>query len=41
MKGIHKGSFDDLLRMFGFDKNKVIGEVEKVIGRKLNRPNQE
>lgn len=27
--------------MFGFDKNKIMYEVEKYLGKKLTKPNQE
>jgi hypothetical protein len=39
MKCIYLNKYDDLLKMFGFDKSKVIGEVEKYLGRKISKPN--
>lgn len=41
MKCLHKGKFDDLLKSFGYDKTKIVQEVEKVLGRKLLKPKQE
>lgn len=41
MKCLHKGKFDDLLKAFGFDKTKIVQEVEKVLGRKLLKPKQD
>ncbi len=39
IKCIHKNKFDDLFKLFGFDKNKVVYEVEKYLGKKLAKPN--
>jgi len=41
MKCIHKTQYGELLRMFGFDKKRTLQEVERYLGRKLARPNQE
>jgi NACalpha-BTF3-like transcription factor len=41
MKCLHAGNFDDLLKYFGFDKTKIVQEVEKVLGRKLLKPKQQ
>jgi hypothetical protein len=41
MKSLHLGKFDDLLKSFGFDKTKIVQEVERVLGRKLLKPKQE
>jgi hypothetical protein len=38
MKCLNKGKFDDLLKIFGYDKTKITQEVEKVLGRKLLKP---
>lgn len=31
-------NYDELLKMFGFEKNKVVTEVERFLGKKLNKP---
>ncbi len=41
MKCLHLGKFDDLLKSFGYDKTKIVHEVERVLGRKLLKPKQE
>jgi hypothetical protein len=33
--------FDDLLKEFGIDKNKAAIEVERYLGRKIQRPNEQ
>lgn len=38
MKCLHLGKFDELLRSFGWDKTKIVQEVEKTLGRKLLKP---
>lgn len=35
-----EGNYDDLLKQFGIDKNKAAFEVERYLGRKLNRPQE-
>ena len=37
MKCLIENNYDALLKQFGIDKNKAIFEVEKFLGRKLNR----
>lgn len=39
IKCIFKNKYDDLFKLFGFDKNKVVYEVEKYLGKKLAKPN--
>lgn len=41
LKCIHTQKFDDLLKLFGYDKTKIVQEVEKCLGRKLLKPKQE
>jgi len=41
MKALHLGSFEELLKTFGYDKQKIVQEVERVLGRKLLKPKQE
>lgn len=41
LKCLHKAKFDDLFKMFGYDKTKIVQEVEKCLGRKLLKPKQE
>jgi hypothetical protein len=41
MKALHLGSFNDLLKTFGYDKTKIVQEVERCLGRKLLKPKQE
>jgi len=41
MKCLHLGKFDFLLKSFGYDKTKIVQEVEKVLGRKLLKPKQD
>ena len=31
-------NYDDLFKMFGFDKTKVVTEAERFLGKKLNKP---
>lgn len=38
LKCLIEDNYDDLLKLFGIDKNKAVFEVEKLLGRKLNRP---
>ena len=33
-------NYDELLKLFGFDQNKTLFEVERVLGRKLERPQE-
>ena len=40
MKCIHKGKYDDLLKLFGLDKTKIVGEVEKYLGKRLLKQEQ-
>lgn len=35
IKSILKNNYDGLLKMFGYDKNKIIYDVEKYLGRKI------
>ena len=35
IKCLFKNKYDDLLKLFGFDSNKIVGEVEKYLGKKL------
>lgn len=39
MKCIFKNQYDELLKMFGFDKTRIVTEVEKYLGKKLAKPN--
>lgn len=39
IKCIYKNKYDDLFKLFGFDRSKVISEVEKYLGKKIPRPN--
>ena len=40
MKCLYKGKFDELFsKIFGFDRTKIVQEVEKCLGRKLLKPN--
>ena len=41
MKCLHKNQYDELFKMFGFDKKRTIHEVERYLGRKLAKPNQD
>jgi hypothetical protein len=41
MKALHLGSFNELLKTFGYDKTKIVQEVERCLGRKLLKPKQE
>ena len=41
LKSIHTKKFDELLKLFGYDKTKVVMEVEKALGRKLQKPKAE
>lgn len=41
IKCIHQNKYDELLKMFDFDTNKSISEVEKFLGRKLSKPGQD
>jgi hypothetical protein len=38
LKCLLENNFDDLLKQFGIDKKKAVFDVEKYLGRKLNRP---
>jgi hypothetical protein len=38
IKCIYLNKYDELQRMFGYDKNKILTEVEKFLGKKLARP---
>ena len=38
LKCLIEDNYDDLLKLFGIDKNKAVFEVEKMLGRKLNKP---
>jgi len=38
---LHLKQYDELFRMFGFDKTKLTFEVEKFLGRKIARPQAE
>lgn len=38
ISSLFKNNYNDLFKLFGFDKNKIIYEVEKYLGRKLNKP---
>jgi hypothetical protein len=40
IKCIYKANYDELFKLFGFDRNKVVYEVEKYLGKKLVKPNQ-
>ena len=40
MKCLIENNYDDLLKQFGIDKNKAAFEVERYLGRKLNRPQE-
>ena len=41
MKCVFFNKFDDLFKMFGFDKTKVVAEVERYLGKRLNKPASE
>jgi hypothetical protein len=41
MKALRADTFDDLLKTFGYDKTKIVQEVERVLGRKLLKQKQE
>jgi hypothetical protein len=38
LKCLLEDNYTDLLKQFGIDENKTIFEVERYLGRKLNRP---
>ena len=38
MKCIYKRQYDDLLKIFGYDKKKIVQEVEKYLGKRLLKP---
>ena len=38
LKCLFKNSFDNIYSAFGFDKVKILTEVEKFLGKKLNKP---
>lgn len=40
LKCLIEKNYDDLLKQFGIDKNKATFEVERYLGRKLNRPQE-
>lgn len=40
MKCILLKKYDDLQKMFGFDPKKHISEVEKYLGKKLQKPTE-
>jgi hypothetical protein len=40
LKCLLEENFDDLLKEFGIDKNKAAFEVERYLGRKINRPQE-
>jgi len=40
LKCLIDNNYDDLLKQFGIDKNKAAFEVERYLGRKLNRPQE-
>lgn len=40
MRCIHTKSYDQLYKLFGFDNNKIVKEVEKYLGKKLLKPEQ-
>ena len=37
---IQKNNYEELFKMFGFDKNKIVYEVEKYLGKKIAKPQQ-
>lgn len=41
LKCLLEDNYDALLKQFGIDKNKAVFEVERYLGRKLNRPPKE
>ena len=41
MKSLRADNFDDLLKNFGYDKTKIVQEVERCLGRKLLKHKQE
>lgn len=41
LKCLIDNNYDDLLRQFGIDKNKALFEVERFLGRKVNRPSEQ
>ena len=41
IKSVLNHNYNDLLKMFGFDKNKIMYDVEKYLGRKLSKPQQD
>ena len=40
LKCLIENNYDDLLKQFGIDKNKAAFEVERYLGRKVNRPQE-
>jgi len=40
LKCLLENNYDALLKQFGIDKNKAVFEVERFLGRKLNRPKE-
>jgi hypothetical protein len=38
LKCLLMDNYEELLKLFGFDQNKTLFEVERVLGRKLERP---
>ena len=40
LKCLLSDNYDELLKLFGFDQNKTLFEVERVLGRKLERPQE-
>jgi len=41
LKCLLEENYDALLKQFGIDKNKAQFEVERFLGRKLNKPKEE
>ena len=38
MKCAFYKNYDELFKMFGFERGKVVAEVERFLGKKLNKP---
>lgn len=40
LKALYTKRFEELLKLFGYERAKVVGEVEKALGRKLIKPEE-
>jgi hypothetical protein len=41
LKCLLENNYSELLKQFGIDENKAVFEVEKYLGKKLNRPQEQ